>query len=110
MRPFYVRELTRYPVGTRRLRYLLMAVLASLILNFEGQIAPVLPLLLDDLHMTLTTYGASGRSRSRSGPSRRDRRALADRWGRTILLVPIMFMTAIWTLRSGPGATLRFSS
>ena len=96
MRPFYVRELTRYPVGIRRLRYLLMAVLASLILNFEGQIAPVLPLLLDDLHMTLTTYGAIGAVAVAVGAvSAAIGGRLADRWGRTILLVPIMFVTAI---------------
>jgi OPA family glycerol-3-phosphate transporter-like MFS transporter len=34
VRPLYVRELTRYPVGVRRLRYLLMAVLASLMVRF----------------------------------------------------------------------------
>jgi MFS family permease len=96
VRPFYVRELTRYPVGIRRLRYLLMAVLASLILNFEGQIAPVVPLLLDDLHMTLTTYGAIGAVAVAVGAvSAAIGGRLADRWGRTILLVPIMFVTAI---------------
>jgi OPA family glycerol-3-phosphate transporter-like MFS transporter len=96
MRPFYVRELTRYPVGTRRLRYLLMAVLASLILNFEGQIAPVVPLLLSDLHMKLTTYGAIGAVAVAVGAiSAAVGGRLADRWGRTILLVPIMFVTAI---------------
>lgn len=42
-----------------------MAVLASLILNFEGQISPVVPLLLDDLGMTLRTYGLVGCSFSR---------------------------------------------
>jgi OPA family glycerol-3-phosphate transporter-like MFS transporter len=96
VRPFYVRQLAQYPVGTRRLRYLLMAVLASLILNFEGQIAPVLPLILDDLHMSLRTYGliaavavlAGGVSAAIGG-------RLADRWGRTVLLVPTLFLTAV---------------
>jgi MFS family permease len=96
VRPFYVRELTRYPVGARRMRYLLMAVLASLILNFEGQISPVVPLLLKDLHMTLTTYGAIGAVAVAVGAvSAAIGGRLADRWGRTILLVPIMFVTAI---------------
>ncbi|MFB4270697.1 hypothetical protein [Nonomuraea sp. GTA35] len=35
-----------------------MAVPAILIGSYEGQIAPVVPLLLEDLDMTLTTYGA----------------------------------------------------
>jgi MFS family permease len=96
VRPFYVRELTKYPVGARRLRYLLMAVLASLILNFEGQISPVVPLLLKDLHMSLTTYGAIGAVTVTVGAiSAAVGGRLADKWGRTILLVPIMFVTAI---------------
>ena len=96
MRPFYVRELTKYPIGARRLRYLFMAVLASLILNFEGQISPVVPLLLKDLNMSLTTYGAIGAVTVTVGAiSAAVGGRLADRWGRTILLVPIMFVTAI---------------
>jgi MFS family permease len=96
VRPFYVRELTRYPVGVRRLRYLLMAVLASLILNFEGQISPVVPLLLKDLNMSLTKYGLIGAVAVAVGAiSAAIGGRLADRWGRTVLLVPIMFLTAI---------------
>jgi OPA family glycerol-3-phosphate transporter-like MFS transporter len=96
VRPFYVRELTRYPVGARRLRYLLMAVLASLILNFEGQIAPVLPLILDDLHMSLSTYGLIGAVAVLAGAvSAAVGGRFADRWGRTVLLVPTLFVTAL---------------
>ena len=76
-KPSYVRELTEYPVGRRRLRYLLMAVLASLILNFEGQISPVVPLLLDDLGMTLRTYGLIAAVRS---PPARSRPRSAAGW------------------------------
>jgi OPA family glycerol-3-phosphate transporter-like MFS transporter len=95
-KPSYVRELTEYPVGRRRLRFLLMAVLASLILNFEGQISPVVPLLLDDLGMTLRTYGLIAAVTVTAGAiSAAIGGRLADRWGRTVLLVPILFVTAI---------------
>src|SRR5690242_15043453 len=96
VRPFYVRELARYPVGIRRMRYLLMAVLASLILNFEGQIAPVLPLILDDLHMSLQTYGLLAAVAVLAGAvSAAIGGRFADRWGRTVLLVPTLFLTAL---------------
>jgi len=49
--PSYVRQLDEYPTGSRRRRILAMAVLASLICSYEGVIAPVVPLLLEDLHM-----------------------------------------------------------
>lgn len=96
MRPFYARELTRYPVGTRRMRYLLMAVLASLILNFEGQIAPVVPLLLEDLDMTLATYGLIGAAAvTVGGVSAAIGGRYADRYGRVVFLVPALFLTAL---------------
>lgn len=96
MRPFYVRELSRYPVGARRLRFLTMAVLASLIVNFEGQISPVLPLILDDLDMSLETYGLIGAAAVSVGAvSAMIGGRLADRWGRVVLLVPALFLTAL---------------
>jgi len=96
MRPFYARELTRYPVGARRTRFLLMAILASLILNFEGQIAPVVPLLLEDLEMTLATYGLIGAvAVTVGGFSAAIGGRYADRYGRVVLLVPALFLTAL---------------
>jgi MFS family permease len=95
MRPSYVRELSQYPVGRRRLRYLLLAVMASLILNFEGQISPVVPLLLSDLHMSLRTYGLIAAVSVTAGAvSAAIGGRLADRWGRTLLLIPTLFLTA----------------
>ena len=58
MKLSYVRELSEYPTGSRRVRILSMAVLASLIGSYEGQIAPVVPLLTRDLGISLVTYGA----------------------------------------------------
>lgn len=65
-----------------------MAVRACLILNFEGQISPVVPPLLDDLHMSLKTYGMIGAVAVAAGAiSAAIAGRLADRWGRTALLV-----------------------
>jgi MFS family permease len=96
MSPRYVRLLDEYPTGRRRLRILAMAVLASLICSYEAQIAPVVPLLLEDLEMTLATYGAISAVAAVAG-------ALAgiiggrltDKVGRVRLLVPLMMLTAI---------------
>ncbi|NUR92468.1 MAG: MFS transporter, partial [Nonomuraea sp.] len=92
----YVRELDEYPTGARRMRILTMAVLAILIGSYEAQIAPVVPLLLKDLHMSLGTYGAvsavalvAGALASAVGGR------LTDRLGRVRLLVPLMLLTAL---------------
>jgi OPA family glycerol-3-phosphate transporter-like MFS transporter len=96
MKPSYVRELAEYPIGRRRLRFLLLAVMASLILNFEGQISPVVPLLLDDLDMSLRTYGLIAAVSVAAGAvSAAIGGRLADRWGRTLLLIPTLFLTAV---------------
>jgi MFS family permease len=92
----YVRQLDEYPTGTRRLRILTAAVLAILIGSYEAQIAPVVPLLLKDMHMSLTTYGGvsavallSGAVASAIGGR------LTDTLGRVRLLVPLMLITAL---------------
>lgn len=99
MRPFYVRELTRYPTGSRRLRYLLMAVLASLIVNFEGQLSPLVPLLLEDLGMSLKTYGLIGAlAVAVGGVSAAIGGRIADRYGRVVLLIPALVLAAVCNL------------
>ncbi|OJF13487.1 OPA family glycerol-3-phosphate transporter-like MFS transporter [Couchioplanes caeruleus] len=78
------------------MRYLLMAVLASLIVNFEGEISPLVPLLLDDLGMSLTTYGLIGAlAVAVGGVSAAIGGRLADRYGRVLLLVPALLLAAI---------------
>ncbi|WP_406691671.1 MFS transporter [Saccharopolyspora sp. ID03-671] len=91
-----MRELTEYPTGSRRRRILVMAVLASLIASYEAQIAPVLPLLLEDLGISLVTYGTvsavalcAGAVASMIGGR------LTDRFGRVRVLVPLMMLTAL---------------
>ena len=91
----WARELDEYPTGAKRRKYLAMAVLASLICSYEAAIAPVVPLLLEDLQMELTTYGliaavsllAGACAGLISGP-------LSDRIGRVRILIPLMAFTA----------------
>jgi MFS family permease len=95
MKPFYVRELQTYPVGARRVRLLAIAVLASLVANFETTIATILPLLMTDLGMSLEQYGLiAALSVLVGGISAGFGGILSDRWGRVALLVPTLTITA----------------
>ncbi|MEN3540585.1 MFS transporter [Microbispora sp. ZYX-F-249] len=92
----YVRELDEYPTGARRMKILTMAVLAVLIGSYEAQIAPVVPLLLKDLDMSLATYGAvSGAAAVAGAVASALGGRLTDRLGRVRLLVPLMLLTAL---------------
>ncbi|MBF8186106.1 MFS transporter [Nonomuraea sp. K274] len=107
MRLSYVRELDEYPTGSRRMKILAMAVLAILIGSYEGQIAPVVPLLLEDLDMSLATYGAvSGAAAVVGAIASILGGRLTDRLGRVRLLIPLMALTAVccfvMTLVQGP--------
>ncbi|MDX3108622.1 MFS transporter [Nonomuraea angiospora] len=96
MRLSYVRELDEYPTGARRMKILMMAVLAILIGSYEGQIAPVVPLLLKDLDMSLATYGAvSGAAAVAGAIASILGGRLTDRLGRVRLLIPLMGLTAV---------------
>ncbi|GAA3816770.1 MFS transporter [Sphaerisporangium flaviroseum] len=95
MKPFYVRELSIYPTGRRRLWLLSIAVLASLIANFETTIATILPLLREDLDMSLEMYGLiAAASVLVGGISAGFGGILSDRWGRVTILVPTLTVTA----------------
>ena len=93
---FYIRELDHYPVGRRRLFLLFVAVLATMIASYEAQIAPVLPLIMNEIHMDKETYGIvimatvvfSALGAIAFAP-------ICDRMGRTAVLVPALFGTAI---------------
>src|SRR5262245_16256199 len=96
MRLSYVRELDEYPTGARRMKILTMAVLAILIGSYEGQIAPVVPLLLKDLNMSLATYGTvSGVAAVAGAIASILGGRLTDRLGRVRLLIPLMALTAV---------------
>jgi OPA family glycerol-3-phosphate transporter-like MFS transporter len=95
----YVRELDEYPEGLRRLWILAMAVLAVLIGSYEAQIAPVVPLLLDDLDMDLVTYGSVSAVAAVAGAvAAAIGGRLTDHLGRVRLLVPLMLLTALCCL------------
>jgi len=96
MRLSYVRELDEYPTGARRIKILAMAVLAILIGSYEAQIAPIVPLLLRDLDMSLATYGViSAVAVLAGGIAAMIGGRLTDRIGRVRLLVPLMLLTAV---------------
>lgn len=95
-RPFYMRELTAYPVGGKRVWLLVIALLANIVANYEAQMSSVVPLLLQDLHMSLKTYGlivaastiVGGFSAYIAGP-------LSDKRGRVYTLVPSLFLSSL---------------
>jgi OPA family glycerol-3-phosphate transporter-like MFS transporter len=92
----YVRELDEYPTGSRRIKILTMAVLAILIGSYESQIAPVVPLLEHDLHMSLTTYGLiSAVAVLIGGVAGMLGGRLVDNVGRVRLLIPLMLITSL---------------
>ncbi len=89
------RYLLEYPTGARRRVYLGVVVLAVFISAFEGQLAPVLPLLLDDLGMSPAFYGSitavslvAGAAAGYLGGE------LVDRIGRVRVLIPFAFISA----------------
>lgn len=93
---FYARELDTYPRASRRIWLLAMAVLATLVASYEASISPVLPLLLRDLRMSLTTYGLIAAVSVIAGAtSAYVGGRYADRWGRVALLVPTLLLTGL---------------
>lgn len=111
MKRSYVRYLDEYPMGRRRAFLLSMAVLASLITSYEAAIAPVVPLLLTDLKMSLTTYGLIAAAASIVGAfAGIIAGRLTDKIGRVRLLIPAMLLTSLlcfaMTLVSTPGELL----
>ncbi|MFY7065063.1 MFS transporter [Nocardiopsis changdeensis] len=89
------RLLHEYPTGARRRLLLAVVVLALFISAYEGQLAPVLPLLLDDIGMSLQTYGQiTAASLLFGAVSGYLGGELVDRFGRVRILVPFMFLSA----------------
>lgn len=89
------RYLLEYPTGARRRVYLGVVVLAVFISAFEGQLAPVLPLLLKDLGMSPAFYGSitavsllAGAMAGYLGGE------MVDRIGRVRVLIPFAFISA----------------
>lgn len=87
--------LHEYPVGARRRVLLAVVVLAMFISAFEGQLAPILPLLLEDIGMSLRTYGAiTAASLIFGAVAGYVGGEMVDRIGRVRVLVPFMFLSA----------------
>ena len=111
MKLSYVRYLDEYPKGRRRAFLLGIAVLASLITSYEAAIAPVVPLLLPELKMSLTTYGLIAAAASIVGAfAGIIAGRLTDKLGRVRLLIPAMMLTSLlcfaMTLVTTPGELL----
>ncbi|MCL8206798.1 MAG: MFS transporter [Actinomycetia bacterium] len=96
VRWFQRRDLTYYPRGWLQVWLMLLVVVANLVASYEGELAPVVPLLVPYLKITLTQYGyivagttvVSGLVALVSGP-------WIDRYGRTTFVVGGTFLTAI---------------
>ncbi len=81
------RVLNEYPRGAHRWALLLLTVLATVLASYEFQLAPLLPLLLPDIHLSMMGYGEfitfavaiSAISAFFGGP-------LADRYGRVVII------------------------
>lgn len=95
-RPFYARELTQYPTSGYRVWLLFIVLLANFIAAYESQIASVVPLILKDLHLSLTQYGAIlAISTVVQGIAAFITSPLGDKYGRVSLLIPCLFVTAL---------------
>jgi MFS family permease len=96
VRWFQRRDLTTYPRGWLQVGLMLLVVVANLVASYEGELAPVVPLLVPYLKLTLTQYGyivagtvvVTGIVAMISGP-------WIDRHGRTFFVVAGTFVTAI---------------
>ncbi|GAA0985439.1 hypothetical protein GCM10009551_035340 [Nocardiopsis tropica] len=93
--PSHRRLLHEYPTGARRRLLVAVVVLALFISAYEGQLAPVLPLLLADLGMSLGAYGQiTAVSLLFGAVSGYLGGELVDRVGRVRVVVPLMFLSA----------------
>jgi MFS family permease len=87
--------LHEYPTGSRRRIYLGVVVLAVFISAYEGQLAPVLPLLLQDFGMSVSFYGLITAASLLFGAAAGYLGGeLVDRFGRVRILAPFAFLSA----------------
>ncbi|MCL8206941.1 MAG: MFS transporter [Actinomycetia bacterium] len=93
------REIAVYPRGWLQVWLLTLVVVANLIHSYEGQLGPVVPLLVPALHLSLNAYGyivaattvVSGAAAVAAGP-------WIDRYGRTAFVIGGTVVTALAVL------------
>lgn len=91
------RELSQYPKRRYRIFLLAIVVFANIVSSYEGNLAPIVPLLLPHLDITASTYGqlnaivliVTAFTAVLSG-------VLADRWGRSVLVLISVLLTAVF--------------
>lgn len=91
------RELHQYPKRRYRLFLLAIVVFANIVASYEGNLAPIVPLLLPHLDISATVYGQlnaivliiTAFTAVVSG-------VLADRWGRSVLVLISVLLTAVF--------------
>jgi MFS family permease len=93
---FRQRELTQYPQGWTQVWLLALVVIANVVHSYEAELAPVAPLLVPYLKLTLVQYGlivalttmVSGLAAMAAG-------SRFDRYGRAIFVVASTVVTAV---------------
>jgi MFS family permease len=93
------RALTQYPRGWLQAGLLTLVVIANIVANYEGQIAPVAPLLLPYLHMSTHLYGLiNGLTAVVTGIAAIFLGPWVDRLGRVFFVVAGTAVTALMVL------------
>ncbi|MGB6245014.1 MFS transporter [Gordonia sp. (in: high G+C Gram-positive bacteria)] len=93
------RELTVYPTGARRRGLVAVVIFALFLTAYEGQLAPILSLMLKDLGFSKVVYGLiTAASLLVGAVAGYVGGALADRIGRVRLLVPFLFLSGVAVL------------
>ncbi len=91
------RELQKYPVGRYRVFLLFIVVFANIIASYEGNLAPIVPLLLEDLNMSVLLYGQlNAVTLVVTAITSIIFGVIADRWGRSLIVIIGVLLTAIF--------------
>lgn len=93
---FSKRDVQMYPRGWLQVGLLFLVIIANIVANYEGELAPVVPLLLPFLKLNLTDYGfIVGGTTVVSGIVSMVLGSRFDRYGRTFFVVLGTFVTAV---------------
>ncbi|WP_258111640.1 MFS transporter [Alicyclobacillus sp. SP_1] len=93
---FRRRDVVIYPRGWLQIGLLVLVIIANVVANYEGELAPVVPILLPFLKLNLIDYGfIVGGTTVVSGIVAMLLGSRFDRYGRTVFIVLGTFITAI---------------